>query len=92
MEADVTSTPSAIAEMVRMVKDELQSEVMTRQELVAKLGTDDLLYKALGRLVKSGEVCRPKRGSYELAVSSEPPNLRGKDSEETAEGGSDHDD
>ena len=84
--ANITSTPSAIADLVRMVKDKLQFGVMTRKGLVATLGNDDLLDKALGRLVKSGEVRRPKHGSYELVVSSESPNLREKDSEETSDG------
>ena len=79
-------TQGAIADMTIKVKDELRSGVMTRQELIAKLGNDDLLDKALGRLVKAGEVCRPKRGSYELVVSSESPNLREEDSEETSDG------
>ena len=75
-----------------MVKDKLQFGVMTRKELVATLGNDDLLDKVLGRLVKAGEISKPKRGSYELVVSSESPNLREKDSEETSDGGSDLDD
>jgi len=68
------------------VKDELRSGVMTRQELIAKLGNDDLLDKALSRLVNACEVSKPKRGSYELVVSSESPTPRGKDSEETSDG------
>ena len=47
------------------VKDELRSGVMTRQELIATLGNDDLLDKALSRLVSAGEIFRPQRGSYE---------------------------
>jgi len=86
VDANITSTPSAIDDLVRMVKDKLQFGVMTRKELVDSLGNDDLLDKVLGRLVKAGEVCRPKRGSYELVVSSESPNLREKDSEETSDG------
>ena len=73
--------------MSTKVKDELRSGVMTRQELIAKPGNDDLLDKALNRLVKAGEARRPERGSYELVVSSESPNLREKDSEETSDGG-----
>ena len=92
VEANITSTPSAIADLARMLKDKLQFGVMTRKELVASLGNDDLLDKVLGRLVKAGEVCRPKRGSYELVVSSESPNLREKDSEETSDGGTVADD
>ena len=72
--------------MSTKVKDELRSGVMTRKELVATLGNDDLLDKVLGRLYKAGEVRRPKHGSYELVVSSESPNLREKDSEETSDG------
>ena len=72
--------------MSTKVKDELRSGVMTRQELIAKLGNDDLLDKALSRLVSVDEVRRPKHGSYELVVSSESPNLREKDSEETSDG------
>ena len=79
-------TQTAIAAMSIKVKDELRSGVMTRQELVATLGNDDLLDKALSRLVSAGEIFRPKRGSYELVVSSESPTPRGKDSEETSDG------
>ena len=92
VDAHITSNPSAIADLVRMVKDKLQFGVMTRKELVATLGNDDLLDKVLGRLVKAGEISKPKRGSYELVVSSESPNLREKDSEETTDGGSAPDD
>ena len=67
------------------VKDELRSGVMTRQELIAKLGNDDLLDKALSRLVNAREIAKPKRGSYQLVVSSESPTSRGKDSEETSD-------
>ena len=79
-------TQSAIAAMTLKVKDELRSGVMTRQELIAKLGNDDLLDKALSRLFNACEIAKPKRGSYELVVSSESPNLREKDSEETSDG------
>jgi archaellum biogenesis ATPase FlaH len=85
-------TQSAIADMTIKVKDELRSGVMTRQELIAKLGNDDLLDKALSRLVSADEISKPKRGSYELVVSSESPTSRGKDSEETTDGGSAPDD
>ena len=92
VDANITSTPSAIADLARMVKDKLQFGVMTRKELVASLGNDDLLDKVLGRLVKAGEVCRPKRGSSELEVSSESPNPGEKDSEETSDGSPTDDD
>tara|TARA_Y100000588_G_scaffold370793_1_gene441388 strand:+ start:144 stop:341 length:198 start_codon:yes stop_codon:yes gene_type:complete len=59
---------------------------MTRKELVATLGNDDLLDKALNRLVKAGGARRPKHGSYELVVSSKSPNLSEKDSEENPDG------
>ena len=75
--------------MSTKVKDELRSGVMTRQELIATLGNDDLLDKALSRLVNAREIAKPKRGSYNLVVSSESPTLRGKDSEETTDEGSD---
>ena len=78
--------------MTIKVKDELRSGIMTRRELIAKLGNDDLLDKALSRLVSVDEVWRPKRGSYELVVSSESPTPRGKDSEETSDGGTVADD
>ena len=65
---------------------------MTRQELIATLGNDDLLDKALSRLVSAGEIFRPQRGSYQLVVSSESPTSRGKDSEEITDGGSTADD
>ena len=78
--------------MSTKVKDELRSGVMTRQELIAKLGNDDLLDKALSRLVNAGEIAKPKRGSYKLVVSSESPIPRGKDSEETSDGGTVADD
>ena len=68
------------------VKDELRSGVMTRRELIAKLGNDDLLDKALSRLVNAREIAKPKRGSYRLEVSSESPTPRGTDSEETSDG------
>ena len=58
-------TQSAIAAMTLKVKDELYSGVMTRPELIAALGNDDLLDKALSRLVSAGEIFRPKRGSYQ---------------------------
>ena len=74
--------------MTLKVKDELYSGVMTRPELIAALGNDDLLDKALSRLVSAGEIFRPKRGSYELVVSSESSTPRGKDSEETSDDGS----
>ena len=75
--------------MSTKVKDELRSGVMTRQELIAKPGNDDLLGKALSRLVNAREIAKPKRGSYELVVSSESPTPRGTDSEETTDEGSD---
>ena len=53
------------------VKDELRSGVMTRQELIAKLGNDDLLDKALSRLVSAGEIFRPQRGSYQSEETSD---------------------
>ena len=77
------------ADMSIKVKDGLRSGVMTRQELIAKLGNDDLLDKALSRLVNAREIAKPKRGSYKLEVSSEFPTPRGKDSEETTDEGSD---
>ena len=80
------------ADMSIKVKDGLRSGVMTRQELIAKLGNDDLLDKALSRLVDAREIAKPKRGSYELVVSSESPIPRGKDSEETSDAGSDPND
>jgi len=85
-------TQSAIAAMTLKVKDELRSGVMTRLQLIAALGNEDLLDKVLSRLVSAGEIFRPKRGSYELVVSSESPTPRGKDSEESTDGGSDPDD
>ena len=75
--------------MSTKVKDELRSGVMTRQELIAKLGNDDLLDKALSRLVNAREIAKPKRGSYELVVSSESFPLGVGDSEETTDEGSD---
>ena len=78
--------------MSTKVKDELRSGVMTRQELIAKLGNDDLLDKALSRLVNAREIAKPKRGSYRLEVSSESPTPRGTDSEETSDGGTVADD
>ncbi len=78
--------------MTLKVKDELRSGVMTRQGLIAKLGNDDLLDKALSRLVNACEIAKPKRGSYELVVSSESPTPRGKGSEETTDGGTVADD
>ena len=72
--------------MSTKVKDELRSGVMTRQELIATLGNDDLLDKALSRLVSAGEIFRPQRGSYQLVVSSESLTSRGKESEETSDG------
>ena len=89
---DVTTTPRAIDDIIRKVKEELRSGVMTRQELVATLGNDDLLDKALTRLVQAGEVRKPKRGSYELVVSSESPNLREEEAEETFGGRQETDD
>ena len=86
VDANIIANPSAVADLARTVKDKLQFGVMTRKELVATLGNDDLLDKALGRLFKAGEVRRPKHGSYELVVSSVSPNLREKDSEETSDG------
>jgi len=52
------------------VKDELRSGVMTRQELIATLGNDDLLDKALSRLVNAREIANPKRGSYKLPMKA----------------------
>ncbi len=52
------------------VKDELRSGVMTRQKLIATLGNDDLLDKALSRLVSAGEIFRPQRGSYKLPMKA----------------------
>ena len=69
--------------MSTKVKDELRSGVMTRQELIAKVGNDDLLDKALSRLVNAREIAKPKRGSYQLVVSSESFPLEVGDSEET---------
>ena len=56
--------------MSTKVKDELRSGVMTRQELIAKPGNDDLLDKALSRLVNAREIAKPKRGSYELQMEA----------------------
>jgi hypothetical protein len=92
VKGDAHSSPSALAGMTLKVKYELRSGVTTRQELVATLGNEDLLDKVLNRLVQAGEVCRLKRGSYELVVSSESPNLKEKYSEETTDGGSAPDD
>jgi hypothetical protein len=92
VKGDAHSSPSALAGMTLKVKYELRSGVTTRQELVATLGNEDLLDKVLNRLVQAGEVCRLKRGSYELVVSSESPNLKEKYSEETSDGGSAPDD
>ena len=72
-------TQSAIADMTLKVKNKIQPGVMTRPELITALGNDDLLDKALSRLVSAGEIFRQKRGSYELVVSSESPTPRGKD-------------
>ena len=44
---------------------------MTRQELIATLGNDDLLDKALSRLVSAGEIFRLQRGSYQSEETSD---------------------
>ena len=56
--------------MSTKVKDELRSGVMTRQELIAKPGNDDLLDKALSRLVNAREIAKLKRGSYKLPMKA----------------------
>ena len=52
--------------------------------MVESLG-EDLLDKALKRLTQASEVSKPKRGNYELSVSSDPLTLREEDSEETSD-------
>lgn len=56
--------------MSTKVKDELRSGVMTRQEFITKPGNDDLLDKALSRLVNAREIAKPKRGSYKLPMKA----------------------
>ncbi len=58
----------------------------SQDELVESLG-EDLLDKALKRLTQASEVSKPKRGNYELSVSSDPLTLREEDSEKTPDGG-----
>ena len=49
---------------------------MERKALVALRPADEtLMDKALKQLVRAGNVVQPKRGVYELVVSSEPPSL-----------------
>ena len=56
----------------------------TRQELVSVLPNEDILDKAVSRLIHGRELRRVTRGVYEGTVSSELPNLGGEDSEETS--------
>ena len=60
-----------------------QGRQVTRQELMEVLGNEDLVDKAVNRMIRAGELRRVKRGVYEGRISSEPPNPMDSDSEET---------
>ena len=83
---DDRNSVGAIAEMQNIIREHLQEGRKSRQELVSLLGNEDRLDKALQRMYQAKEVHRPERGVYELALSSEPPNLRVEDSEEIGPG------
>ena len=71
------SPPTArINELKDLVKEALQVGPMERKVLVALRPADEtLMDKALKQLVQAGNVVQPKRGVYELVVSSDPPSL-----------------
>jgi archaellum biogenesis ATPase FlaH len=81
--SDNTSIPSEIASFQQRIRELTESYQMSRQEIINVLGNEDLVDKAVNRIVQAGELRRVKRGVYEGNVSSESPNHRGSDSEET---------
>ena len=54
-------------------------EVVSRREIVEALGDEDLLDKAMRRMVLGGQVGKVGRGRYRLPVSSEPPSVDGSE-------------
>ena len=84
-------TPSNIAKKQEELRTFLgDGRPRQRKELVSALDNEDLVDKALKNMRLGGEVDRPKRGVYQLRVSSEPPSLSPnppKDGVRTAEGG-----
>ena len=81
MVAMMPPVPKQLSGSNNKIREFLKSGQKTRRELIA-LGNEDLVDKALYKMVQVGELRRVTRGVYEL-VSSESPNLRGIDSEET---------
>ena len=78
-------SPSRISQLQREIRELLQTGRKRRQELIAVLGNEDMVDKALHKMEQAGELTKVHRGIYQLKVSSEPPNLGGSDSEETSE-------
>jgi hypothetical protein len=76
------SSPSQLATIQTRIMERAHAGDRTRQQFLA-LGQEDLVDKALHRLVQAAEMQKVKRGEYEVsAVSSEPPDISGSDSEE----------
>lgn len=72
-----SAAPTArIPQLQAMAREALTSGRKTRQELIAlSPGEEDLMDKAMSKMFLACEVTKPERAVYELAVSSESPNL-----------------
>jgi len=84
VESNDGPTPNALSHIVHQIKERANTGQITRQAMIASIGQEDLVDKALHKLIQGGALTRVTRGVYTKGVSSFPPNLGGKDSEETS--------
>ena len=76
-------SPGALRHLQHRIIELALAGKRKRKEFIDILGNEDLVDKAFSRLVQAGDLRRVKRGEYEPTVSSEPPDIRDSDSEET---------
>lgn len=80
-------THNRLAEYQARIKELVARGTNRRRGFIAfGLDDDNLLDKALSGLVRAGELRRPKRGTYELAVSSFPPSMGEEETKEHTDG------
>ena len=74
-------TPTRIARMQANIREFMTERTRTgndavwRKEMVEALGEEDLLDKAIHKMLLARDVERVERGQYRLLVSSEPPSI-----------------
>ena len=83
VDSTVIPNATALVEYQQRIRGIEQEGKVTRKDAVGAMGNEDMVDKALSRMVMAGEYSRGERGVYLRQISSEPPSIGGKDSEET---------